>query len=188
MIVWRRQRPPYPTRSAWLGTRVRRCAAPRVGRTEQEHGVNPFLSCRISSIGNIRGNAARLVHARSRLERGPWRAGVAGDPMRTCAAFLASLPLYVIATAAFAQGFGDIINRVEGLVHSAIAKAAAAEWKKVPQTEFSCVNQKLQERGDSLQSLVQRGVFPSDRRVSHIRSQCRSSDQTSAESKYVVDG
>jgi hypothetical protein len=108
--------------------------------------------------------------------------------MRTFTAVLASLPLYVIATAAFAQSFGDIINRVEGFVHSAIAKKAEAEWKKLPQAEFSCVNQKLQERGDSLQSAAQRGVFPSDRRVSQIRSQCRGSDQQSAESKYGVDG
>jgi hypothetical protein len=108
--------------------------------------------------------------------------------MRTCTAFLTSLPLYVIATATFAQSPGDIINRVERFVQSTIAKAAEAEWKKLPETEFSCVNQKLQEHGDSIQTVVKRGVFPSDRRVSHIRSQCRSSDQQSTESKYAVDG
>jgi hypothetical protein len=114
--------------------------------------------------------------------------GVPSDPMRICTAFLTSLPFYVIATATFAQSPSDIINRVERFVQSTIAKAAEAEWKKLPQTEFSCVDQKLQERGDSIQTVVKRGVFPSDRRVSHIRSQCRSSDQQSTESRYAIDG
>jgi hypothetical protein len=95
--------------------------------------------------------------------------------MRTCIAFLTSLPLYVIGTTTFAQSPGDIINRVERFFQSTFANAAQSRWSKLPEAEYSCINQKLQERGDSLQSLIHRGVFPSDRRVAKVRSQCRGS-------------
>jgi PAN domain len=88
-------------------------------------------------------------------------------------ASLVALFLCFIATETFAQSPGDIINRVENFVHSAIAKAAQSRWSKLPEAEHSCVNQKLQERGDSLPALIERGVFPSDRRVAKVRSQCR---------------
>jgi hypothetical protein len=94
------------------------------------------------------------------------------DPMKKSIASLAALFLCVAATATFAQGPGDIINRIENFVHSAVAKAAQSRWSKLPETEYACVNQKLQERGDSLPSLIERGVFPSDRRVAKVRSQC----------------
>jgi hypothetical protein len=87
-------------------------------------------------------------------------------------ASLVALFLCVAATATFAQSPGDIINRIENFVHSAVAKAARSRWSKLPETEYACVNQKLQERGDSLPSLIERGVFPSDRRVAKVRSQC----------------
>jgi len=94
---------------------------------------------------------------------------------RSSSAFLLSLCLCVIATPAFAQNPGDIINRVESFIHSAIVKAAKSRWSKLPENEYSCVNQKLQERGDNLESLIKRGVFPTDRRVARVRSQCRGS-------------
>jgi hypothetical protein len=95
-------------------------------------------------------------------------------------AFLLSLFLCLIATATFAQSPPlDLVDRVEKFIHSAIAKAAKSRWSKLSETEYSCVNQKLQERGDNLTSLIQKGVFPNDRRVASVRSQCRNSSSTS---------
>src|SRR5713226_5101405 len=114
--------------------------------------------------------------------------------MRTLLPVLVSAFLYGTATAAFAQNVNDIIDRVQGIVQSTVTKAAQSEWGKLPQPEFSCVNQKLQERGESIASFIKRGILPSDSRVSHLRSECRSSqvlpplDQRSARSKYVVGG
>jgi hypothetical protein len=92
--------------------------------------------------------------------------------MKKSTASLAALILCVTATATFAQSPGEIINRIESFVHSAVAKAARSRWSKLPETEYACVNQQLQERGDSLPALIERGVFPNDRRVAKVRSQC----------------
>ena len=91
---------------------------------------------------------------------------------RTLALFF-SLCLSLSATAAFAQSPGDIIGRIESFIHSAMGKGAQSRWSKLPENEYACVNQKLQERGDSLQALIKRGVFPNDKRVADVRSQCR---------------
>jgi hypothetical protein len=68
-------------------------------------------------------------------------------------------------------------------------KRVQAEWNKLPQSEMACVNQKLSDRGDSVQSLARRGILPSDARVTELRSQCTraypaaSQDQPSAAAK-----
>jgi PAN domain-containing protein len=93
--------------------------------------------------------------------------------MKKSTASFAALLLCVTATATFAQSPGDIINRIENFFHSGVAKAARSRWSKLPETEYACVNQKLQERGDNLPSLIERGVFPNDRRVAKARSQCQ---------------
>jgi len=87
--------------------------------------------------------------------------------------FLLTFGLCSMATAASAQSPWDLFDRVENFIHSASAKAAKGRWSKLSQTEYSCVSQKLRDRGDNLDSLVQRGMFPSDPRVAEIRSQCR---------------
>jgi hypothetical protein len=95
--------------------------------------------------------------------------------MTRFSASLLSLFLCVFTTATFAQSPDDIIKRVESFFHSAFAKSAQSRWSKLPEAEYSCVDQKLQERGDNLQSLIKRGVFPGDRRIAKIRSQCHGS-------------
>jgi hypothetical protein len=55
----------------------------------------------------------------------------------------------------FAQDLNDIINQLSGKARSEIARIARraeSEWNKLPQSERTCVNQKLSERGDSVQS------------------------------------
>jgi PAN domain len=91
---------------------------------------------------------------------------------RSSIAFLLSLCLCVFATATYAQSPSDMIDRFKHLIHSAIAKAAKSRWSTLPDGEYSCVNKKLEERGESIQFLVKRGVFPNDRRVARVRSEC----------------
>ena len=91
--------------------------------------------------------------------------------------FLCGLP-----TAPFAQDLQDIIKRLPGplpgIAQTAIAKVAEAEWNKLPQNERACVTQKLRGRGDGIQSLAQRGIFPTDPRVASLRSECHPSYST----------
>jgi hypothetical protein len=85
-------------------------------------------------------------------------------------AFLTSLFLVGTATATLAQSPNDIMNRIQSAITQAATKSA---WDKLPKDEFSCFDQKLRERGDSVQSLIRRGVIPSDAQISDIRSKCR---------------
>jgi hypothetical protein len=94
-------------------------------------------------------------------------------PVARSLRFAALLFSCLIATPAFAQSPGDIIERVQSFIRSAMSKGAQSRWSKLPEAEYSCVNQKLQERGESLHALVKRGVFPTDKRLADIRSQCR---------------
>jgi hypothetical protein len=114
--------------------------------------------------------------------------------MRVGVPVLASTFVFATTAVTLAQNLDDIINRLPAIAQSGIAKFSEAEWKKLPQTELGCINQKLRERGDSVQSLARRGVLPFDSRAAEIRSQCRPSsaaasfEQSSAQTKYVVDG
>ena len=105
---------------------------------------------------------------------------------------LASAFLLAAAPAVLAQNPND--DPLLAAAQSGIAKLADSEWQKLPQTELNCVGQRLGERGESVQSLAQRGVLPGDPAVVDVRSQCRASstpaarDQTPAQAKYAVDG
>jgi hypothetical protein len=92
--------------------------------------------------------------------------------MRTGLAVLASAFVCGFATTASAQSINSMINRVGGMMHSAVATAAHYEWNKLPKDDLACVAQKLTEWGDSIQSLARRGIFPSDSRVAEVRTQC----------------
>ncbi len=114
--------------------------------------------------------------------------------MRVGVPVLASTFIFATTAVTLAQNLGDIINQLPAIAQSGIAKLSEAEWKKLPQTELDCLNQKLRERGDSVQSLARRGVLPFDSRAAEIRSQCRPSsaaasfEQSPAQIKYAVDG
>jgi hypothetical protein len=99
--------------------------------------------------------------------------------MSRCIAAL-SFFLCLVTTTASAQSAGDIIDRIENFIHSAMSKSARSRWSKLPEAEYACVEQKLQERGDSLQTLMKRGVFPNDSRVAKIRSQCHDASASQA--------
>src|SRR5260370_15692466 len=112
--------------------------------------------------------------------------------MRVEVTVLASAFLLGTAPVTPAQNLND--NQLPAIAQSGIANLAESEWKKLPQTELDCVNQKVRERGDSVQSLAQRGIFPVDLRAADIRSKCHSYsasaslDQSPAQTRYAVDG
>jgi len=140
-------------------------------RTNHEHKVNFFLPNQHARPHTGAGGPLRRFSAWSRRiarNEGGW-----SDLMIRSSASLLSLFLCLFATAALAQSPDDIIKRVESFFHSAFTKSAQSRWSKLPEAEYSCVDQKLRERGDNLQSLIKRGVFPGDRRIADIRSQCR---------------
>jgi hypothetical protein len=112
--------------------------------------------------------------------------------MRRGLAVLTLAFLYGTMTGVFGQRAID--HRAHDRVQSRASKTTKSAWSKLPQTEFSCVNKKLQEQGESIDSLIKRGILPSDFQVSELRTQCIISearpkvDQPSARSKYVIDG
>ncbi len=77
------------------------------------------------------------------------------------------------APSASAQNPRDIIDLLGGIMRSAIAQAAQAEWQKLPPAEVTCVDQVLQSRGTSLRRSIEQGIAPTDARMSEARSICR---------------
>ena len=74
---------------------------------------------------------------------------------------------------ASAQNAGDFINLFGGLLQGAITQTAQAEWKKLPQSELSCIDRSLRNSGTSLSIAMQRGIGPADARLFNIRAECR---------------
>jgi hypothetical protein len=111
-------------------------------------------------------------------------------------AVLITLSLAIGCTSAFAQDANDIMRLFGGIMQGAITQASQAEWKKLSQSEMSCVDQNLRQQGSSLQTVIQQGITPSDPRVAGSRSACRNqiaqqpiqAQSTIAPSIFVVDG
>jgi len=120
-----------------------------------------------------------------------------------CALFLAS----AFSGEAFAQSPYNLMNLFGGIMQSALTQAAISEWRKIPPEELSCMKEILQQRGVSIQSLIQQGIAPFDVRLSDVRTNCqlerktgvggsdtntRQSSRTeflgASESPYIVDG
>jgi uncharacterized protein YecT (DUF1311 family) len=78
-----------------------------------------------------------------------------------------------VSTYAAAQNPNAFMNMFGAMMRAAIIDHARTEWSKVPPNEISCVEQALQQRGYSVDSLVQNGIAPEDPRVFDIRSDCR---------------
>lgn len=76
---------------------------------------------------------------------------------------------------AIAQVPSDVINLFGGLIQGAMAQANQAEWRKLPQSELSCVDRALRANGLSLRLAMQRGVGPNNPEIVHIRTECRES-------------
>ncbi len=74
---------------------------------------------------------------------------------------------------ASAQNAGDIIDIFGGLVRSAQVQAIRAQWEKLPSKEIACVDQTLRQRGETLQSIILRGIAPTNPGIYDVRSSCR---------------
>jgi hypothetical protein len=78
------------------------------------------------------------------------------------------------------------LNRMFGAPQRPSAQTATrSEWSKISRPEIGCINNALRQHGARIETLIQRGVMPSDPRIGTIRSDCQ---QSSSGSKYVVAG
>jgi hypothetical protein len=106
--------------------------------------------------------------------------------------------LLFLGTSAYAQNASDFINIFGGLVQMGIRQAAQSQWQRLASSEVACIDQQLENRGMSVEAMIERGVAPADPRLAQARSYCRNNrgNQTSQESQtsgqssspYVVDG
>ena len=110
---------------------------------------------------------------------------------------LITLILGIGCTSAFAQDASDMMRLFGGMMQSAITQVNQTEWKKLPPTEMSCVDQSLRQQGSRLQAVIQQGIAPSDPRVAGSRSACRNqvaqqpnqqAQSAMQPSIYIVDG
>lgn len=68
---------------------------------------------------------------------------------------------------------------------ASVQAATRSEWSKILDPEIGCINGALRQNGATIETLIQRGVMPSDPRIGSIRSSCR---QSPSGSRYVVAG
>jgi hypothetical protein len=104
-------------------------------------------------------------------------------------ALYVSLVLVGGCASAFAQNANDVMRLFGGIMQGAISQATQAEWRKLPQSELSCVDQTLRQRGSDLTDVIRQGITPSDARIADIRAACRSTivqDTSSDTSIYFV--
>jgi hypothetical protein len=92
---------------------------------------------------------------------------------RKFAAYFVVLLAASTSTHAVAQNPRDMINMFSVIMRAAVIDHARKDWSKVPLNEASCVEQRLQQRGNSIDTLVQNGIVPTDPRIADIRSGCR---------------
>jgi hypothetical protein len=85
--------------------------------------------------------------------------------------FLCVLQL-TLSTSAFAQNLNQFINIFQGVVQGAIVHEAQFQWRKLLPNETACIDQALHLERASIDDLINRGVMPSDPRLSQLRSNC----------------
>jgi clan AA aspartic protease (TIGR02281 family) len=103
-----------------------------------------------------------------------------------------------LGTSAYAQNVDELTNIFGGLVQKGKGQPAQSQWQRLPGNEVACINQQLENRGMSIDAMIERGVAPGDLHIAQARSYSRNyrGDQTSQESQtsgrspspYVVDG
>jgi hypothetical protein len=54
-----------------------------------------------------------------------------------------------------------------------IERASQSEWRRLAQSEISCLDKTLRQQGGNVNDLINRGVMPSDPRLTQLRSNCR---------------
>jgi hypothetical protein len=77
-------------------------------------------------------------------------------------AYLAALLAEIPWSGAIAQNAGEMINLFGTMMRAAMIDHARTEWSKVPLNETSCIEQGLRQQGNSIATLIQNGVAPTD--------------------------
>ena len=112
--------------------------------------------------------------------------------------FRLRLPLrlqLILSTGAFAQNPNDFLNLFGAMMQQGMRQSAQTEWRKLSQTELSCLGRELKSQETSIDALINSGVMPSDPRISQLRSNCRAQvgqqyipPVSGQSSPYIVDG
>jgi hypothetical protein len=77
-------------------------------------------------------------------------------------------------TYAIAQNARDVFNLFNTIMRSAVIERVQGEWRNLSQNELVCIEQRLQQQGQSTLALIERGVTPGDPRLSGLRVACGS--------------
>jgi hypothetical protein len=88
-------------------------------------------------------------------------------------------------SAALAQTPKDLTRMFGAPQRPSAQTATRSEWSKISRPEIGCINNALRQHGARVETLIQRGVMPSDPRIGTLRSDCQ---QSSSGSKYAVAG
>lgn len=91
------------------------------------------------------------------------------------------------AAKANAGDAGNIFNIFTNIMRSAVVDHTRKEWSRIPEAEASCIEQALEDRGNSIDALVQRGVSPNDRSLSGVRADCRNTAMNSPDQTADVE-
>jgi hypothetical protein len=96
------------------------------------------------------------------------------------------VPVLLLAgTPTFAQSPNDLTRMFGAPQRSSVQAATRSEWNKISRPEIGCINGALRQHGARIETLIQRGVMPSDSKIRDIRSDCQ---QSPSGSRYVVAG
>jgi cell division protein FtsB len=97
------------------------------------------------------------------------------------------VPVVILAgtSTAFAQSPNDFIRTFGSPQRASVQAATRSAWNRISGPEIGCINDALRQYGARIETLIQRGVLPSDPRIDSIRSDCQ---QSPSGSRYVVTG
>jgi hypothetical protein len=98
---------------------------------------------------------------------------------------MVSVLLLAGTATAFGQSPNDLTQMFGVSQRASVQAATRSEWKKISPPEIGCINDALRQHGARIETLIQRGVMPSDPKIRDIRSVCQ---QLPSASKYVVAG
>jgi outer membrane protein OmpA-like peptidoglycan-associated protein len=82
------------------------------------------------------------------------------------------LPLVCAAFIAQAQTNGELSQLVSGPIQLALAESARIAWRKLSQTEASCFDRMLHQRGLSLDLIISHGVMPNNPHLGKMKDNC----------------
>ena len=88
-------------------------------------------------------------------------------------------------TFAVAQSATDVFNLFTTIMRSAVTERVEGEWRKLPHYTLVCIEQGLQQQGQSTRHLIEKGITPGDPRLSGLRVACGSPAASSLQVKPV---